>query len=74
MPVSTAIGDTTYFIPLHGKLIYSFNILNSIIAKKGDDGAPITAPRNFTTKKVKKGHVDSVLFSKPDYIAIGDPY
>eukprot|EP00347_Sterkiella_histriomuscorum_P023179 403335648 len=31
-------------------------------------------PRNFTTNFAKKGQIDTVLFSKPDYITIGDPY
>jgi hypothetical protein len=34
----------------------------------------LTAPRNFTTKKTKKGHIDSVLFSAPGYLDKGDPY
>ena len=31
-------------------------------------------PRNFTTKNVKKGMTDDVLFSKPIYLATGDQY
>jgi hypothetical protein len=34
----------------------------------------ITDPRNFTTKNIKKGSVDSVLFSKPSYVCLGDPF
>ena len=30
--------------------------------------------KNITTKNVKKGHVDSVLFSNPGYISQGDPF
>lgn len=33
-----------------------------------------TAPRNFTTKNVKKGHTDQVLFSAPGYVCTGDPF
>ena len=60
VPISTAIGDDTYFKPKQ--------------AKKDADGRVITEPRNFTTKKVKKGHTYDVLFSKPDHITIGDPF
>ena len=31
----------------------------------------MTDPRNFTTKNPKKGHIDSVLFMKPDYVSVG---
>lgn len=35
----------------------------------------ILGPRNFTTKKVKKGHLDSVLLdTKPSYVSVDDPY
>ena len=34
----------------------------------------ITAPKNITTKNVRKGHVESVLFTKPSYNAVGEPY
>jgi hypothetical protein len=60
VPISNAIGDNTYFKPKP--------------ARKGEDGAVITDPRNFTTKKVRKGHTDDVLFSKPSYVAVGDPF
>jgi len=43
-------------------------------AKRDSDGAVITAPRNFTTKKPKRGHNDDALFSKPSYISSGDLY
>lgn len=60
IPISTAIGDDTYYKPKP--------------ARRDAEGAVITAPRNFTTKNPKKGNIDSVLFSKPNYISIGDPY
>ena len=41
------------------------------VARRDAEGAVITDPRNFTTKNPKKGHIDSVLFSKPDYVSIG---
>jgi hypothetical protein len=44
------------------------------IARRGADGAVITDPPNFTTKNVKKGHIDSVLFSNPGYVSSGDPF
>lgn len=34
----------------------------------------IIGPRNFYTKREKKGKVDSVYFLKPSYNATGDPY
>ena len=60
VPISTAIGDDTYYKP--------------IPARVDADGAVITDPRNFTTKNVKKGAADDVYFSKPPYISQGDPY
>jgi hypothetical protein len=60
VPISLAIGDDTYFKPKG--------------ARRDAEGAVITDPRNFTTKNPKKGNIDSVLFSKPDYLAIGDPF
>ena len=48
VPISTAIGDDTYFKPKE--------------ARRDHEGAVITEPRNFTTKNVKKGHTDDVLF------------
>ena len=60
MPISNAIGDDHYFIPIK--------------AKRDAEGAVITAPRNFTTKNVKKGHTDGVLFQKPSYVSTGDPF
>lgn len=60
VPISNAIGDDTYFVPKQ--------------ANRDQDGHVITAPRNFTTKNPKKGHIDSVLFSKPTYITTEDPF
>jgi hypothetical protein len=60
VPISTAIGDDTYFQPKK--------------ARRDAEGAVITDPRNFTTKNVKKGHTDEVLFSKPTYVTVGDPF
>ena len=60
VPISTAIGDDTYFQPKP--------------ARRDAEGAVITDPKNFTTKNVKKGHIDSVLFSKPSYVSIGDQF
>jgi len=54
VPISTAIGDDTYFIPKP--------------PRRDHEGHVITDPRNFTTKNPKKGAVDSVLFSKPSYV------
>lgn len=48
VPISTAIGDTNYFKPKP--------------ARRDAEGAVITDPRNFTTKNIKKGHTDEVLF------------
>ena len=41
---------------------------------KDEEGAVIVGPRNFYTKKGKKGGADGALFSMPKYNAIGDPY
>lgn len=60
MPISTAIGDNNYF-PIKK-------------ARRDEEGAVITDPRNFTTKKPKKGHGPEVTFSKPVFATVGDPY
>ena len=60
MPVSNAIGDTNYF--------------PNKKARRDSEGAVITDPRNFTTKKPKKGRGPEVTFSKPVFATIGDPY
>lgn len=41
------------------------------IARVDAEGAVVTDPRNFTTKNVKKGKTDDVLFSKPSYVSTG---
>jgi hypothetical protein len=43
-------------------------------ARKDADGAVIIGPRNFYTKRMRKGHADDVLFSKPGYNCLKDPY
>ena len=48
------------------KVSSEFKYLN--IAKKDEDGKVITGPRNFTTKPVKKGKIDSVYIMKPSYL------
>ena len=48
-----------------------FQLLNELIARKDAEGLVMTDPRNFTTKNPKKGHIDSVLFMKPDYVSVG---
>ena len=52
------------------------NFTNPIVftARKDEEGHVILGPRNFTTKKVKKGHLDSVLLDKPSYVSVNDPY
>lgn len=59
-PVSVAIGDTNKFITTK--------------ANRDEEGRVIIGPRNFYTKKEKKGKIDSVYFLKPSYNASGDPY
>ena len=53
-------------------LCHSNLIVNT--ARRDHDGAVIIDPRNFTTKNVKKGHIDSVLFSRPNYTCLDDPF
>lgn len=48
MPVSNAIGDNNYFPDKK--------------ARRDGEGHVITDPRNFTTKKPKKGHGPDVTF------------
>lgn len=57
-PCSTAIGDT--------------NAYKTKGARRDEEGAVITGPRNFYTSRTKKGHTDSVYFSKPSYVCTGD--
>jgi hypothetical protein len=44
------------------------------IARRDAEGKVILGPRNFTGKKTKLGHLDSVLLSKPSYVSIEDPF
>jgi len=44
---------------------------NRCSAKRDQEGLVVTGPRNFTTKGVKKGQTDDVLFGKPSYISQG---
>ena len=59
-PASLAISETNYF--------------KATICHKDKDGKVPEALKSFTTSPVKKGGVDSVLFSKPGYNSIGEPY
>jgi len=59
-PVSVAIGETNKF--------------PSKTAHKDEDGRPIVGPRNFYTKREKRGKDDSVYFSRQSYLCIGDLY
>lgn len=59
-PASNAIGDT--------------NVYNVKTAKLDEDGKVITAPRNLYTTGTKKGATDKVLFSKPGYNCLGNPF
>ena len=59
-PASTAIGDT--------------NMFRAKEAKKDEDGKPIVGPKNFYTTRMKVGHTDSILFGKPSYVSIGNPF
>lgn len=49
-------------------------MLLTVIARKDEDGKPITGPINFLTKKGKNGKDDSVYFSKPTYVSVDDKY
>ena len=59
-PVSTAIGET-----------YKYPVKK---ANRDADGLVITGPRNFYTNKMKDGRDNSVYFTKPNYICLGDNY
>lgn len=39
-----------------------------------EDGRVVVGPRNFYTTKMKTGKTDKILFSRPTYNAIGDPF
>ena len=51
-------------------------ILLARVDKEGENPRDVIIdPPNITTKPVKKGPaIDKVLFSKPDHIAVGEPY
>jgi len=59
-PVSTAIGDDSYF--------------QAKIAKKNEDGTVVVGPRNFYTNPGKKGILQGSVFSKTSFTTVGDPY
>tara|TARA_B100000780_G_C20744556_1_gene295758 strand:- start:46 stop:444 length:399 start_codon:yes stop_codon:yes gene_type:complete len=59
-PVSTAIGETNAYPKKKANL--------------DEDGKVITGPFFKATNAMKKGHNDAILFSKPSYIATGDPF
>jgi hypothetical protein len=42
--------------------------------RKGEDGLVETEPRNFYTKRLRKGASEDVLFMKSSKICRGDPY
>ena len=59
-PMSNAIGDNNNYKHKERKL--------------DEDGHVYVGPRNFYTKKAKRGKMDAALFGKPSYISIGDPF
>jgi|TARA_B110000305_G_C19308310_1_gene572716 hypothetical protein len=58
--VSNAIGETNKFIEKKRNV--------------DEDGKPRIGPRNFYTKKIKRGKTDAVYFGSQSYLAVGDPY
>ena len=58
--MSNAIGETNKFV--------------AKTANKDEDGNVIIGPRNFYTKKMKRGKIDAVYFGNQSYLAVGDPY
>jgi hypothetical protein len=42
--------------------------------RKDEEGHVLLEPRNFTTKKMKTGHIDAVYFDKPSYVSVEDPF
>jgi hypothetical protein len=42
--------------------------------RKDEDGSVLTGPRNFYTKRLRKGASEDVLFTRPTYICRGDLY
>jgi hypothetical protein len=43
-------------------------------ANLDEDGRVVVGPKNFYTKRGKKGKDDSVYFSRQSYLCIGDMY
>ena len=61
--------------PTKKKSVSSFcNSLINLVARRDAEGHVIIGPRNFTTKKIKQGHLDSSLLSKPSYVSVDDPF
>ena len=58
--MSTAIGENNKFL--------------KHIPERDEDGYVKLGPRNFYTKKGKKGAADDIFLSKPSYICVGDPF
>ena len=58
-PISLAVGDVYHVAPSR---------------KTNKEGKVPTGPKSFYAGKGKSGRSDQVLFSKPVYNAIGDPY
>ena len=50
------------------------NAFRQTECKKDEEGDVVTAPRNFYTSRMKKGATDAILFGKPGYNCLGDPY
>ena len=49
-------------------------MFKKIVAKKDEDGAVITEPRNFYTTKMKAGKAEDAYFAPGTYICRGDVY
>ena len=60
-PAPLAVGETNAYLKVQSR-------------KDPISGEVATEMRNFYTKKLRPGQTDNVLFSKPGYNAIGDPY
>jgi hypothetical protein len=50
------------------------NAFKQTECRKNEEGLVDTEPRNFYTTRMKKGATDKILFSKPGYNCLGDPY
>lgn len=42
--------------------------------RRDAEGAVVTEPRNFYTKRLRKGKTPDVYFEKPAFCSVGDPY